>query len=104
MIEFTASEPVIILGLRSDNNLLASTAVIRPLGTALDPGSITTELLADGAVTGDKIADGAVVRSLNGLTDAVTLAAGDNVTVTPNGQTLTIAAIDGLEELPSEGV
>ncbi len=95
LVEFMATQPVIILSLRADNNLLSSTAVLRPEGMGLEPGSITTELLADGAVTGNKIADGAVVRSLNDLTDAVTLAAGDNVTVTPNGQTLTIAATGG---------
>ncbi len=38
------------------------------------------------------IANGQVVRSLNGLHDAVTLAAGSNVTISPSGQTLTIAA------------
>ena len=37
-----------------------------------------------------KIAAGAVVTSLNGLKDNVTLAAGSGVTVTPNGNTLTI--------------
>ena len=83
LVEFMATQPVIILSLRADNNLLSSTAVLRPEGMGLEPGAITTELLADGAVTGNKIADAAVVRSLNGLTDAVTLAAGDNVTVTP---------------------
>ncbi len=92
-----ATEPIILLSLRADNNLLSSTAVLRPEGTGLDPGSINTEHLANGAVTGAKIADGAVVRSLNGLTDEVTLVAGDNVTITPTGQTLTIGAIDGLE-------
>ena len=95
LIEFTATQPVILLGLRTDNNLLSSTAVIRPQGTGIDPGSITTEHLANGAVTGEKIAAGAVVRSLNGLTDNLTIAAGDNVTLTPNGQTLTIAATGG---------
>ena len=79
LIEFTATQPVIILGLRSDNNLLASTALIRPEGTGIDPGSINTEHLADGAVTGAKIANGAVVRSLNGLTDDIALVAGNNV-------------------------
>jgi hypothetical protein len=38
------------------------------------------------------VADGKVVKSLNSLTDAVTLAAGANVTITPAGNTLTIAA------------
>ena len=41
------------------------------------------------------IANGQVVRSVNGLRDAVTLAAGNNVTITPSGQTLTIAATGG---------
>jgi hypothetical protein len=77
-------------------------------------GSITADDLADGAVTTLKIAagavgtgrlaegavsasisDGAVVRSVNGLTDAVTLAAGSNVTITSNGNTLTIASTGG---------
>jgi hypothetical protein len=44
------------------------------------------------AVTSAKIADGQVVKSLNSLTDHVTLAAGANVTLTPTGNTLTIAA------------
>ena len=97
LVEFMATQPVIILSLRTDNNLLSSTAVIRPEGPGPEPGSINTEHLADGAVTGEKVADGSVVRNLNGLTDEVTLAAGDNVTITPTGQTLTIGAIDGLE-------
>ena len=78
-----ATEPVIVLSLRTDNNLLSSTAVLRPEGDGLEPGSINTEHLADGAitnpkiaegaVTSEKIADGAVVRSLNALTDDVIL-------------------------------
>ena len=38
------------------------------------------------------VAGGAVVQSLNGLKDDVTLVAGANVTITPNGNTLTIDA------------
>jgi trimeric autotransporter adhesin len=49
--------------------------------------------LANGAVTGAKIADGAAVRSINSLTDAVTLAAGSHVAITPSGNDLTIAAL-----------
>jgi hypothetical protein len=41
------------------------------------------------------IANGQVVRSLNGLHDGVTLAAGANVTLTPSGNTLTIATTGG---------
>ncbi len=58
-------------------------------------GGVDTALLADGAVTAPKIASGVVVRSLNGLTDAVTLAAGSNVSITPAGDTVTISAADG---------
>jgi hypothetical protein len=66
-------------------------------------GSITVSSLADGAVTGTKLAAGAVmsnsiangqvVRRVNGLADHVTLAAGPNVTITPSGNTLQIAAV-----------
>ncbi len=58
-------------------------------------GGITTNKLADGAVTSAKIANGQVVRNINGLTDNVTLAAGNNVTITPSGNTLTISATGG---------
>lgn len=56
---------------------------------------VTGGMLANGAVTGVKVADGHLVRSLNGLADHVTLAAGANVTITPTGNTLTIAASGG---------
>ncbi|TAM48014.1 MAG: tail fiber domain-containing protein [Acidobacteria bacterium] len=52
-----------------------------------------TSLTGDGTTSSPLgIANGQVVRGLNGLHDAVTLAAGSNVTITPSGQTLTIAA------------
>jgi hypothetical protein len=51
--------------------------------------------LADDAVTAGKIADQTVVRSVNGLRDAVTLEAGSNVSIVQSGQTLTIAATPG---------
>ena len=55
-------------------------------------GAVTTAKIADGAVVATKIAPATVVRSLNGLTDNVTLAAGSGITLTPVGNTLTIAA------------
>jgi hypothetical protein len=55
-------------------------------------GGIGTSHLADMALTGAKLATGQVVRNLNGLTDNVTLAPGANITITPSGNTLTIAA------------
>lgn len=55
-------------------------------------GAIRTSALLDGSVTQAKLADGAAVRSLNGATDAVTLTAGDNVTITEDESELTISA------------
>ena len=53
-------------------------------------GGVGSTQLATGAVTGGKIASGYVVKSLNGITDNATLAAGPNLTITPSGQTLTL--------------
>ncbi len=72
--------------------LLADAAVTGP---KLADSAVTTPKLADGAVSGPKLAPGQVVRSLNALTDAVTLAAGSNISITPTGNTLTIAATGG---------
>lgn len=55
-------------------------------------GGITATQLASNAVTAVKVLTGNLVKSVNGLTDAVILAEGANVTITPSGQTLTIAA------------
>ena len=47
------------------------------------------------AGTAATVAGGSVVTSLNGLKDDVTLAAGNNVTLTPDGNVLTIDAANG---------
>jgi len=60
--------------------------------------SVTHDASLSGAGTGASplsIANGQVVRSVNGVHDAVTLAAGSNVTITPSGSTLTIASSGG---------
>jgi hypothetical protein len=60
-------------------------------------GATTSPLtIADGGVTGPKIAAGQVVKSLNGLFDIVSLTAGSNVTITPSGNSLSIAAPNAL--------
>jgi len=55
----------------------------------------TANGVSAGSVTGAGIASGQVVKSLNGLTDGVTLSPGANVTITPSGNTLTIASAAG---------
>jgi len=71
---------------------------------AAAPYALTARSVIDDAVDGDAIANGEVVRSLNSLTDNVTLAEGNNVTITPSGNTLTIAADGGSGfSLPYEG-
>lgn len=58
-------------------------------------GTIATADLATNSVTAVKIPTGQVVKSLNTLTDSVTLAAGTNVTIIPSGNTLTISSTGG---------
>jgi len=57
----------------------------------LAANAVTSSKIAANAVTGGAIASGQVVKSVNGLTDGVTLSPGSNVTITPSGNTLTIA-------------
>lgn len=57
--------------------------------------TITAISIQDASITAAKLAPGQVVRSLNGLTDDITLAAGANLTLTPIGNTLTLSANTG---------
>ena len=57
--------------------------------------AITAFQLAPGAVTGPAIANGNVVRALNGLTDALTLAAGANISLGTVGNTITVSSTAG---------
>ena len=54
--------------------------------------SLNARSIEDSLVTGNKIAKGQVVRSINSLRDDVTLAAGDNVTITQVDDTLKISS------------
>lgn len=58
-------------------------------------GTQAATAIANNAVTDPKIAAGQVVKSINTLKDNVTLAAGTNITITPAGNTLTIASSGG---------
>jgi hypothetical protein len=71
-------------------------------------GPVASLGLADAAVTGGKIAPGAAVKGLTvgsvTLRDDVTLQAGTNVTLTPTGNTVTIAAAGGSGGTGIQGV
>ena len=54
--------------------------------------SMNTRSVIDSSITSAKIAAGAVVRSINNLSEEVTITAGDNITITKNGSELEIAA------------
>lgn len=74
------------------NAQLAGNAVS---STNIQSGAVTNRNLTANAVNATNIASGQVVKSLNGLTDNVILAAGANVTLATNGNTLQIAASGG---------
>lgn len=60
--------------------------------TNIQSGAVTNRNLTANAVNATNIASGQVVKSLNGLTDTVTLSAGTNITLTPSGNNLQISA------------
>jgi len=88
----TSGSPLGVANGGIGNAQLANNAVT---SSKVANGAIGTAQLADNAVTFSKIATGQVVTSLNSLTDNVTLAAGSNITITPSGNTLTIAGAAG---------
>ena len=77
----------------------ATTATYWTTAGQWGPNGVNGVAIQNNAVTAQKIATGQVVKSLtvgaNTLYDNVTLAQGNNVTITPSGQTLTIAAAGG---------
>jgi hypothetical protein len=86
-----------LLGLTSvshASSLTGDGTTALPLGIANN--GVGTNQLADNSVTSSKIASGQVVKSFNGLFDNVSLVAGSNITLTPSGNTLTIASLLGL--------
>ena len=70
---------------------------------ASSPYALEAKTVADSAIVGAKIANGQVVRSLNGITDQVTLVARSNISITPAAQSLTISATGGGLALPFSG-
>ncbi len=86
--------------------LTATPSPITGTGTiAIANAGVGNAQLASNAVLSGNIAGGQVVKNLNGLFDGITLAAGSNVTITPSGQTLTIAAAGSNESItPGNGL
>jgi hypothetical protein len=74
------------------NAQLANNAVAL---TNIQNGAITNRSLTANAVNATNIASGQIVKTLNGLTDFVILAAGTNVILATNGNTLQISATAG---------
>jgi len=73
-------------------------------GEALPRTQLTSTAFALRAEQAQRVADGAAVRSLNELTDAVTLSAGANVTIDQGSGTLTISSTDtGITSVTSNG-
>lgn len=62
--------------------------------TKIADTAVSTLKLADGSVNAAKLANGTVVRSVNGFTDQITLAAGTGVSLSQNAGTVTISAVN----------
>lgn len=88
--------PYAVYAANADVAVNASNAVPGSIGTAaLALGAVDASRIAESTITAGKIGSGQVVRSVNGLKDDVTVAAGANVTLSTNGNTLSIAASGG---------
>jgi hypothetical protein len=87
-------------GLKFPDGTLQTTAGIASVArdaSLKGNGTVGSPLgIANGGIQPIHLANGVAVRSLNGLTDSVSLAAGANITITPSGNTLTIAATNAL--------
>jgi hypothetical protein len=75
--------------------IYASNAASAVTARGVAAGSVTGASIASGTITAGNIAGGQVVKSLDGLQDAVVLAAGSNITLSTNGNTLTVSGTSG---------
>lgn len=82
----------------------AGTVTNSGIGNAqLAANSVAGANIQNATITAAKIGSGQVVKSLNGLADAVNLSAGANVSLVTNGNTLSISAPAGGLALPYSG-
>jgi len=70
---------------------LAARADVAASALDFPEGAVGSYHIADATIQAGDIDSGQVVKSLNGLADTVTLAAGAGITITPVGNTLTIS-------------
>lgn len=71
--------------------LKAASATQAAVADSVPPNSVTALQIAPQTITGDRLADEQVVRSVNGLRDDLQIRAGDNLSLTTNGNALTLA-------------
>lgn len=88
----------------NDITKLSTDVISLEVDAVWEASDITGVVTTTGTLTEEKIAGGQVVKSINSLKDDVNLVAGSNVTITPNGNNLTISSTGstGLT-LPFEG-
>ncbi len=80
----------------ANNSVTATKIAGNAIVTAhLTDNVISTNKIADSVITSPKIASGQIVRSVNGLTDDIVLAAGNGATFSTNGNTITINGTGG---------
>ena len=89
---FTGARRWLQIDARTNNAALPFVTLTPRTELTPTPYAITAQSVPNNAITGPKIASGQVVKSLNGLTDAINLVAGANVTLTPSGNSLQISA------------
>src|ERR1035441_3639668 len=90
---FAALEPRQLLT-PAPYSLYAPNAATAATANNVAANSVTGVGIQNSTITAGKIASGQVVKSLNGLFDNVTLSAGANVTLAPNGNGLHLSASD----------
>jgi hypothetical protein len=78
--------------LPSPYSIFAARAGSAGSADSVSPGVVNSSSVQDLSLLAGDIASGQVVKSLNGLFDAVTLAVGPNLSLTPSGQMLTLDA------------